>query len=219
MDPDLLTYYEDLAPRYDRSRFGSSYGRFLHAQEHRLLSRWLPGGTVLDLGCGTGRLIDLATHGLDPSPAMLAQARGRHPALDLREGHGGAIPWPDRSFDAVFCLHLLMHLQPPTILTIFAECHRVLRPGGRLLVDAPSAIRRRLTGHRQPGWHGGTALDDLSLLLGPGWRPLADAGLICLPLGRIPHRLRRVLRPLDDRLGASPLRALASYRLHLLERR
>ncbi len=201
MHPDLLVYYEALAPRYDESRFGTSYGRFLHAQERRLLGRWLPAGAILDLGCGTGRMLDLATHGLDPSPAMLATARLRHPDRELAQGAGGAIPWPDRHFDAALCLHVLMHLQLPAIRELFAECHRVLRPGGRLLVDAPSSLRRRLTGHRQPGWHGGTALDDLSILLGPCWRAVDDAGLIFLPLGRIPHRLRPLLRPLHDLLG------------------
>lgn len=75
---DITTYYNQLAQNYDSDRFGNIYGQFLHAQERALLTRWLAllkTGSVLDLGCGTGRFLDLATHGPDASTGMLEVAR------------------------------------------------------------------------------------------------------------------------------------------------
>lgn len=76
MNTHITTYYNQLAQKYDSDRFGNAYGRFLHAQERALLTRWLASvkaGAILDLGCGTGRFLDLATHGLDASTGMLEQ--------------------------------------------------------------------------------------------------------------------------------------------------
>ena len=78
----VVEYYDELASRYDRHRFGNSYGAYIDAQERRILRAWLvpvKDGKVLDLACGTGRLLDLATHGLDASEAMVRIAREKHP--------------------------------------------------------------------------------------------------------------------------------------------
>ena len=66
----VRAYYDGIAARYDESRFGNSYGRYLDAQERPLLRRWLPavpGARVLDLACGTGRLLEFASLGVDAS--------------------------------------------------------------------------------------------------------------------------------------------------------
>jgi SAM-dependent methyltransferase len=66
-----------------------------------------PGIKVLDAGCGTGEFLALAarrgalTAGIDASPGMLALARRRAPAADLREGDITALPYADRAFDVV----------------------------------------------------------------------------------------------------------------------
>ena len=75
-------YYEQLAPRYDQDRFGNSYGRYIDAMERAILRKWLvaiPPQEVLDLGCGTGRLLDFAMTGVDASPAMLQVAADKYP--------------------------------------------------------------------------------------------------------------------------------------------
>jgi ubiquinone/menaquinone biosynthesis C-methylase UbiE len=100
---------------------------------------------VLDLGCGTGRLLErLATKfpelrgtGLDLSPKMLQVARlsnRHHPRLIFIEGKAEALPFGDGQFDAVFnSISFLHYLEPKQVLQ---EVARVLTPGGRFyLVD------------------------------------------------------------------------------------
>jgi SAM-dependent methyltransferase len=218
---DIVDYYERLAPSYDADRFENSYGRHLHAQESRVLREYLPAsGRILDLGCGTGRFLELATAGTDPSPAMLAQARRRHPERELRAMEGQSLPFPDASFDAAFSMHVFMHLDLATIKALMCELHRVVRPGGHLVVDAPSLSRRRLTRTIPTGWHGGTALDagHLRGLAGPGWSLIADQGVLTLPVHRFPEWLRGPLLPADEALSKSRLRRFSSYRLYQLKR-
>ena len=66
-----------------------------------------PGIKVLDAGCGSGEFLALAVErgaiasGIDASPGMLAIARRRAPAADLREGDITALPYADGAFDVV----------------------------------------------------------------------------------------------------------------------
>jgi SAM-dependent methyltransferase len=92
------------------------------------------GSEVLDLCCGTGLVTAAAAArgavptGLDFSAAMLAEARRAHPDLRFDEGEADALPYPDRSFDAVVANLGVHHVAQPEQ----AEALRVLRPGGRL---------------------------------------------------------------------------------------
>ena len=113
-----------------------------------------PGEHVLDVACGTG-VVALAAAalvgpggrvvGLDPSPAMLAEARALPtPAggvpVEWHEGVAGALPFPDASFDAVTCQLGLMFF--PDRVAALREMGRVLRPGGRLAVMTWGALER-----------------------------------------------------------------------------
>ncbi|MBH8553702.1 class I SAM-dependent methyltransferase [Nostocaceae cyanobacterium CENA357] len=102
-------------------------------------------GNVLDLGCGTGRLLErLATQfpnlwgtGLDLSSNMLQVARlsnRHHPRLIFVEGKAESLPFGEGQFDAVFnTISFLHYLEPQQVLS---EVARVLAPGGRFyLVD------------------------------------------------------------------------------------
>ncbi len=100
-----------------------------------------PDQTVLDVGCGPGRLtraigarVQRAT-GLDVSTEMLALARRHHGErtnLDWVQGDGTSLrPLPDASFDAVISHVVFQHIPDPQItLGYVAEFGRVLRPGG-----------------------------------------------------------------------------------------
>ena len=264
MEP-LVQYYDRLASRYDADRFGNSYGRYVDAQERRVLCRWLApfqGGPILDLACGTGRLLDLATHGLDASPAMVRIAQEKHPQKQVRcaratevgefrtfhepplsrpsatlsprrEERAGRGARPGRfvagehggsaegtTFDAIFCLHLLMHLPPAEIADVLRACFEQLRPGGVMIFDIPSALRRRLTAFRPVGWHAGTALSlrEIAAMAGPRWRIKATRGILFFPIHRLPPKVRPLFRPLDDLVGATPLQPLCSYRFCCLQR-
>jgi len=112
----------------------------------KLLRRLTSGSpeSVLDVGCGTGTLaIDLAraglrTIGIDGDPDVLRRAaekaREAGVELDLRKGLADAIPLVDVSVDRVVCSLVLHHLPLATKTRTLAECRRVLRPGGRLVV-------------------------------------------------------------------------------------
>ncbi|RTL45596.1 MAG: class I SAM-dependent methyltransferase [Burkholderiales bacterium] len=212
----LTSYYDGIAATYDDSRFGNSYGRYLDGQERGLLRRLLPaapGARVLDLACGTGRLLSFASLGVDASAEMLGVARQRAGDRPLIQASATRLPLDDGSLDAVFSLHFFMHLSRPTLDEVLRESHRVLRPGGVLVFDIPSATRRRLLGQRRSGWHGSTSLSfgDVRAAAEPDWQLASRGAVLMLPVHRLPTRLRAPLRQVDSLLCASPLMPLASY--------
>jgi SAM-dependent methyltransferase len=103
-----------------------------------------PGETVLDLGSGGGIDVLLSArrvgpagqaYGLDMTPEMLDLARANARAagaenVEFLQGQIEAVPLPDGSVDVIIsnCVINLSTDRP----AVFAECHRVLRPGGRL---------------------------------------------------------------------------------------
>ena len=98
---------------------------------------------IVDVGTGTGhtaaylaRWSDHVT-GVDPEPDMLGAARhayGDLPGLAFAHGAGEALPFPDNAFDGAVARHTLHH--HVDVEATLREVHRVLRPGGRLvLVD------------------------------------------------------------------------------------
>ncbi len=213
---EILHYYDDIAPVYDTDRFGNSYGEYIHSQERAILERRMPGRDaldVLDLGCGTGRLLEYADCGVDLSPRMIEMAAGKHPATPLFVEDAAHTHFDAAGFDRIISFHLLMHLDRDKTRAILDEAHRLLRPGGRFIFDFPSKRRRRLLGKRQAGWHGANdfSLGEIKALTADNWRLEFVGGVLFLPIHRIPRGIRPLLVTLDNALCRSPLKALASY--------
>ncbi len=106
------------------------------------------GSAVLDVGCGTGLLAREALRligptgrlvGVDPSPGMIAQAQ--LPGCSLVEGIAESLPVEDASFDFVTMGYALRHIGD--LQQAFREFHRVLRPGGTVLVLEITRPRNR----------------------------------------------------------------------------
>lgn len=115
----------------------------------------LPGGRVLEVGCGAGdsllalRALGWQVEGLELDPAAVRVARGR--GLSVKEGDLAAQDYADRSFDALAMVHVLEHLPDP--IAVLGEARRILRKGGRLVVITPNA---ESLAHRRFGraWRG-----------------------------------------------------------------
>lgn len=106
-----------------------------------------PAELVLDVGCGTGVLTRLAADvvgpngrviGIDPGPKMIGIARKNATLESSRAEFRLAaienLPFEDKNFDCVLSSFMVHHLPPDLKLKGLAEVHRVLKPGGRLLV-------------------------------------------------------------------------------------
>lgn len=215
-DQVLKLYYEELASEYDRSRFNNSYGRYIDSQEREILSRWLDSSqkqSVLDLACGTGRFLSFATAGLDLSARMIEVAKTKYPDKELIQASASQIPIESGEYDAVFALHLFMHLSKAKIQTIVNECYRILRPNGILIFDIPSALRRKLISYQAEDWHGATSfyLNDIHQLCTRKWQIEELVGVNFLPIHRFPHPTRPLLLPVEQFLSHSFFKLLSSY--------
>ena len=131
-------FFASAAGQWDRLRgelFGPASG--LLALPALLDERWVVG----DLGCGTGQLITALAPfvhkvvGVDESAAMLKTARQRTRMLsnvELKTGTLEAPPLETAELDAALLMLVLHHAGDPG--RVLAAAHRVLKPGGRLLI-------------------------------------------------------------------------------------
>lgn len=99
------------------------------------------GASVLEVGSGLGILAREVSErvpggqvcGVEYASAQLALARSSARNLNFIQGDAHALPFIDERFDTVYCRYLLEHVANP--LQVLGEMRRVLRPGGRALVQ------------------------------------------------------------------------------------
>ena len=131
---------------------GHVVGRIMAAETHAAnrvtldLLDLAPDDDVLEIGFGHGRTLAEAARrvtaghlaGIDPSEVMLQIARRRNDAalrsgrMDLKLGVSNALPWADGRFDKAYAVHTIYFWRQPA--RDLAEIHRVLKPGGRLVL-------------------------------------------------------------------------------------
>lgn len=221
MTQDVKAYYDQLAPTYDQNRFGNTYGQYIHEQEASFLRRHLNDNNTLNLGCGTGRFMELASHGLDISEAMIAEAQQKFPGKSFVVSDADDMPFENHTLHQVFCLHVFMHLTTEKAAALIAESGRVLVPGGHFIFDFPSEKRRRLLNKKQEGWHGASAytLESLKRMTHQHWNLTTSSGILFLPIHRLPKWSRRLFLGLDRLLCRSFLKEYASYLIVKLEKK
>lgn len=135
-----------------------SWSRFHQLRMERALA-WIrsldlaPGARALEIGCGVGLLAcEVAKAGarvvaIDTAPEMLALARrhaqavGQAERITFRIGDAHALDYADGSFDICAALGVVPWLHTPA--RALAEMHRVLRPGGHLVVSADNVVQLR----------------------------------------------------------------------------
>ena len=148
--------------RSDASRIGSMLVPVIKPLELYLKAeaRHLPklpenGGTLLDIGCGNGKFIQLASeagwiaYGLDSDPKAVEASRKL--GFNTQVGKIDSIKDKSMRFDIITSSHVIEHVHNPIELMI--ACHRLLKPGGILWLETPNI---KSYGHRFYGrfWRG-----------------------------------------------------------------
>lgn len=193
------TSIDESTIRHDYGQAAEDYARYRAGFPPRFFDRLrafglgLPGQRVIDVGCGTGTLaLGFAAQGadvlaVDPSPAMVAMTRrlaeARWLRLTARIGRAEAVDEPDRSADLITCGQCWHWFDRPAAA---AELHRILRPGGALVIchldwlvrpDNPAGVTHALVQALgvQP------TVEFTSLGIHPKWTvDVADAGFVDL---------------------------------------
>lgn len=109
------------------------------------LRRRIPGGRLLDVGCGTGFIVNLALgvfdeiHGVDITPEMMQRIDTGRGNITLHQASAEALPFPDTGFDAVSAYSFIDHVAD--VPAVLREMARVLKPGGAAYIDlAPNRM-------------------------------------------------------------------------------
>jgi len=166
INDEELTTADDYNRWLAQDTFGARWVRFWFAPKQTLFlntpARKLPGllsltpeDKVLDIGCGYGGLLIYlkrrvgfteVMEGLDSSGLMVTRARtemlrrGLDSTINIRQGMATKLPYPDGSLDVVLSTYVIKHLSDESLLEMFREVRRVLKPGGRFCLweAAPS---------------------------------------------------------------------------------
>ena len=136
----LKQHFGHIAPRYDELRLPEEV---LTPEVETLVKAGdLQGSKVLDIGCGTGRILSALVRryqiegwGVEASPAMLEVARTQVPStVVLRPATAEALPFSEAFFERVYLTMVVHLLNRPVAL---GEIWRVLSPGGRVTIMTP----------------------------------------------------------------------------------
>jgi ubiquinone/menaquinone biosynthesis C-methylase UbiE len=191
---DVNTRYHDVAAESYDSKWGIDFGEIGQGQVlgklRKLLGSELDDGydRSLEIGAGTGYFsLNLLQAGIvgeatctDISPGMVATLarNAQRLGLEVRAARADAesLPFADQSFDLVLGHAVLHHL--PNLRRAFAEFHRVLRPGGRIIfAGEPSRLGDRIAAVPKRG----------ATVLAPTWRRLLRARAAPAPGGSNGH--------------------------------
>jgi SAM-dependent methyltransferase len=111
--------------------------RYWQRSRHRHVTELIAGeGAVLDVGCGSSRIIGALPPGSVAVDVLLRKLRyDRRFGKPRVQGSGFHLPFADASFPCVLCSQVIEHV--PKESPILSELVRVLQPGGRLVLGTP----------------------------------------------------------------------------------
>jgi SAM-dependent methyltransferase len=117
----------------------------IRARQEKDAALFASGSPVADLGCGRGEFLELLRargvdgRGVEANPSAARECRAK--GLDVVEGDLVAFlrAQETRSLGGVFAAQVAEHLPPPVLQALLGEAHRVLRPGGLLLLETVNA--------------------------------------------------------------------------------
>lgn len=212
---EIKQYYNKLAPDYDTCRFDNSYGKYIDTLEKRVLRvlfKNTPNSIIIDVPCGTGRLSQYATKGVDIAPNMVAEAQKKHRGKQFIVAAADKLPFENQSVDAIISFHFLMHLNKHHTKLILDEYSRVLKPHGRLIFDISSRKRREIIHYKAHNWHGAQSfsLNEIKQLH-QNFGLSKSYGLMLFPIHRFPMRLRQFWVGLDYFFGNIIFKEYCSY--------
>jgi SAM-dependent methyltransferase len=130
-------HFDAIADEYDSS-IPDHVIEHLTLRRIELVESLVPGGKVLDVGCGTGRLLSALPPryeraGIDVSARMLEFARDK--GLQVEQASSDGLPFENDSFDLAATFAVLHHLiDPDLVRASLHEMVRVVRPGGAVIV-------------------------------------------------------------------------------------
>lgn len=210
----IVAYYNEIAQIYDKDRFENTYGKFIDVQERKILDKLLTNSNeiVLDLACGSGRLLNYAHFGVDASSEMIKIAKSKHPDKEILLSDAEMTQIPSNSIDTIISFHFFMHLDKPKMQNILTECMRILKPNGRIILDIPSKKRRNLLSVKSQNWHAAFSLNLAELTQIHAHFQLKNVfGLLFLPIHRFPKSVRAFFLKIDTFLSNSFLKEYSSY--------
>lgn len=160
---DNRAYYDEFAGWYEKERH-LPYHRMLDDLEVDLVERYAYGKTVLEVGCGTGLILDRVARfarnavGIDLSAGMLVKAQQR--GLRVAQASATALPVATASVDVAYSFKVLAHI--PDIQGAMREMARVVRPGGWVLAEFYNArsLRRLVKAVKPPSAVSSTTHDE-----------------------------------------------------------
>jgi len=235
---DQNTRYYDLeSVVYDKNRYGSVSGQRVEAFHKKVLDTLLTtdldkGASVLEMGCGTGRLLyhlvsnNFDLYGIDMSSGMLAVAKerlaGAERKISLQESNATETPFEAATFDAIYSI-LVVNLIPE-YEKMFKEAARLIKPGGIFVFNIPNLESIYLLGGLYVNFRGKTVGSNEAghryshWFRSSEWRgALMNAGFtVDKVLGQPPH-----LRVMDKSapLNANGLGRLLSKSIYIKARR
>lgn len=136
----VKTDYRLIAEEFSKTR-QKPWPEFSEFLENLKLKKNAGKITLLDVGCGNGRLYKfLKTEntdyiGIDNNRAFLKIAKQKYPKTKFKYADAIRLPFPSKSFDSVWCIAVLHHLPIKTLrLKACKEIARVLKPKGKLMI-------------------------------------------------------------------------------------